>query len=88
MGRGLSPLQRRILKLAERTGTLHIHQVLSALYGFPMARHGRPGALHFRPGAIGRRRYHSASVAVGRAFTRLANRGLVARVIGGIELID
>ena len=85
MGRGLSPLQLRIMELAERNGGgfVYAYQVLVDVYGFPLARMGRIGGVHFNRREIGRR-YFSGTVAVSRAFTRLAERGLAERIIGGI----
>ena len=85
MGRGLSPLQKRIMELAERNGGgfVYAYQVLVEVYGFPMARAGRIGGIHFNLREVGRQ-YHSSTVAVSRAFTRLADRGLAERIMGGV----
>ena len=87
MGRGLSPLQKRIMELAGQNGTVYIYQILVNYYGFPRARPGRPGWFHFNRREIGRR-YFSGTVAVSRAFTRLADRGLVERGIGCVWVIE
>ncbi|AOY59569.1 hypothetical protein [Desulfococcus multivorans] len=87
MGRGLSPLQQRILDLADQadSGTVYAFEVLVDVYGFPLARRGRFAGTHFNRREIGRR-YFSGTVAVSRAFNRLANRGLAERIIGGIRV--
>lgn len=87
MGRGLSPLQLRIMELAERNGGgfVYAYQVLADVYGFPLARRGRYGGIHFNRREIGSR-YYSGTVAVSRAFTRLATRGLAERLIGGVRV--
>lgn len=87
MGRGLSLLQQRILDLADQadSGTVYAFEVLVDVYGFPLARRGRVGGIHFDRRQIGRR-YFSGTVAVSRAFNRIACRGLADRIIGGIRV--
>jgi len=68
MGRGLSPLQQRILGLADHddSGVVYAFKILVDVYGFPMARMGRIGGVHFNRREIDRR-YYSGTVAVSRA---------------------
>jgi len=84
VGRGLSKLQKSILQLAYRNqGNILARDVLARVYRFPATagniRGKKVGALVFNRKVIGERRYQSASVAVARAFNRLAARGLAHR---------
>ena len=90
MGRGLSPLQREILLLAdknERFGEsfyVSIRQVLISVYGFPYKGQGK---VVFNRKIIGLNRYKAATVAVSKSMDRLSERGLVNRVpLKGIYL--
>jgi hypothetical protein len=84
MGKGLSELQKSILKMAYRNrGNVENKDVLIEFYKFP--RHA-PGPSHvsgtpqiFNRCEIGINRYRSASVSVVKAFNRLAKRGLAIR---------
>jgi hypothetical protein len=90
MGKGLSELQKSILKMALRnrnkrngTGDVRNREVLIKFYGFPFhspsinTTSGSPQI--FRRTEIGISRYQSASVAVVKAFNRLAKRGFAIR---------
>lgn len=84
----LSELQQRILELAEQDdrGIVYAYQVLVDVYGFPLARmSAKVGGQHFDRKQIGRR-YFSGTVAISKAFTRIARRGLAERIIGGIRI--
>jgi hypothetical protein len=100
MGRGLSELQKNILRLAYRnrrrgsgTGDTTNSEVLIKVYQFPAHPpspwHDSGHAQIFYPAEIGVNRYRSASVSVAKAFNRLAKRGLAARKYNyGIILTD
>jgi hypothetical protein len=86
--RGLSQLQRQILRLALDKGadvTLWRAELLAACFGFqpkPVRLYGsndltKPGQ-HFSPQQVGVARYRSAQVSLSRAVRRLEDRGLVA----------
>jgi hypothetical protein len=86
MGRGLSDLQRFILRRAGEQPQLAYAEVLVEYFGWrPVAgtlRRGRDGVvrggLHwFDPNAIGRQRYRSSRAVLSQACSRLAARGLV-----------
>jgi hypothetical protein len=89
MTKGLSKLQRSILKLAYenrdeiyRYGCLKNREVLIRLYGFKPAcgtEHKRNGTQVFNRRTIGLRRYMAASVATVKAFNRIADRKLAIR---------
>ena len=89
MEKGLSRLQKSILKLAYRNrnetyknGFLHNRDVLIGIYGFRpvygtnLTRNGSP---IFDRRCIGFKRYMAASVATVKAFNRLAYRKLAIR---------
>lgn len=90
MGRGLSELQKSILKIAYRKrvwgdslGNVTNREILIEVYNFPFhspsadTTSGTP-QIFFRK-EIGMSRYYSASVAVVKAFNRLVKRGLAQR---------
>lgn len=86
MGRGLSDLQRFIMRRAGEQPQLAYAEVLVEYFGWPPAtgtlRRGQDGLVRggthrFDPDAIGRRRYHSTCVTLSQACRRLAARGLV-----------
>ena len=88
MGKGLSELQKSILKMAYRdrgegSGYVKNGGVLIEVYGFPFhapsayTTSGTPQI--FKRQEIGISRYRSASVSVVKAFNRLVNRGLAIR---------
>ena len=89
MEKGLSRLQKSILKLAYRNrnetyknGFLHNRDVLIRIYGFrPVCGpgHTRNGSLIFDRRSIGFRRYMAASVATVKALNRIAERKLAIR---------
>jgi hypothetical protein len=88
MGKGLSKLQKTILKIAYRNrdagiGGVTNQEILIKVYNFPAH---APGPCHisgspqiFDRQKIGLNRYNSASVSVVKAFNRLAERGLAYR---------
>ena len=88
MGKGLSDIQRSILKMAYRdrgegSGFVKNGGVLIEVYGFPFhspsvnTTSGSPQI--FRRQEIGISRYRSGSVSVVKAFNRLVKRGLAIR---------
>ena len=90
MGKGLSELQKSILKMAYRNrgqrcecGDVKNRDVLIEVYKFPFhspsadTSSGTPQI--FKRQEIGICRYRSASVSVVKAFNRLVNRGLAIR---------
>ena len=90
MGRGLSELQKTILKIAYRNGSrryefgdIKNRQVLIEFYKFPFhspsVNTTSGGPQIFRRTEIGINRYRSASVSVVKAFNRLVKRGLAIR---------
>jgi hypothetical protein len=93
MGRGLSPLQRRILQLAhdnreagrsKRRGTADVYaaEIYAEVYGFPTlpgADVRNPARQTFSREQIGAQEYHAAAASVSRALRRLADRGLLTR---------
>ncbi|MFX0066851.1 MAG: hypothetical protein ACFFC7_32360 [Candidatus Hermodarchaeota archaeon] len=83
MAKGLSELQKEILKIAHRNrgriskwGDVKNYEVLIKVYKFPSH---SPGPQIFNRQEIGINRYKSASVSVAKAFNRLAERGLAHR---------
>jgi hypothetical protein len=90
MARGLSKLQRFILCEARKTGDMTNRRLLITYYGFePADRYSRSYKINFDVGQIGKARYNAASVAVVKAFNRLAARGLARRVYNhGIYLTN
>jgi hypothetical protein len=98
MGRGLSELQRAILKIAHfnrtirpraprwREADVRIRDVLIYYYGFPF--HSQPpGSTEtpqiFRRRQIGVKSYQAASVATSKSIARLVKRGLAEEIHGG-----
>ena len=89
MEKGLSRLQKSILKLAYRNrnetyrhGFLHNRDVLIRIYGFRPVygpEYTRNGSLIFDRRSIGLRRYMAASVATVKAFNRIFARKLAIR---------
>ena len=90
MSRGISGLQKSILKMAlqnriRRNGTVDVRnkEVLIKVYKFPFhspsanTTSGSPQI--FRRSEIGINQYRSASVSVVKSFNRLAKRGLAIR---------
>ena len=86
--KGLGRLQKFILDLArERGGKVLARDVLMAYYGFIPKRSPigiRGGCMVFAKSRTAG--YNGATVAVCKAFNRLARRGLVRRIIGGVRL--
>jgi hypothetical protein len=82
MARGLSKLQKFILCEGYKTpGGMTNRRMLIAYYGFePARKYQKSLNIYFDVGQIGKARYNSASVAVVKAFNRLAARGLAERV--------
>jgi hypothetical protein len=90
MARGLSELQKKILKIAYRNrgriskgGDVKNCEILIEVYNFP-AHSPRPSYTAgtpqiFNRQEIGMKRYRSASVSVVKAFNRLAERRLAHR---------
>lgn len=78
MGRGLSPLQQRILNLADQedSGIVYSYELLLEIHGLPLARAGHIGGIHFSRQGIGRR-YFSGTVDVSRFLTDLLTVGLL-----------
>jgi hypothetical protein len=84
MGKGLSELQKSILRMAYRDrGNVENKDVLIEFYKFPAH---APGPSHvsgtpqiFDRREIGISRYRSASVSVVKAFNRLVRRGFAVR---------
>lgn len=94
MIKGLSKLQKEILRLAYRNRGRYLsnREVLVKFYGFkPIVNINKvnPGALVFDREDIGVKKYNSASVSVARCFNRLVARGLAEREYNqGIKLTD
>ena len=82
MAKGLSKLQKFILCEARKGGrSITNRRLLITYYGFePAERYRRSYKIYFDVGQIGRARYNAASVAVVKAFNRLAAKGLARRV--------
>ena len=89
MAKGLSKLQKTILKMAYQNrnatykhGFIHNRDVLRHIYGFrPVygAECKRNGTQIFDRRSIGFKRYMAASVATVKAFNRIADRKLAIR---------
>jgi hypothetical protein len=91
MGRGLSDLQRWILRQVYERGTISNTEICQDYFGWPerepiyRVREGPWGdpilqcirGAGFSPERIGRRHYHVVTVTISRAIHRLARRGLV-----------
>ena len=82
MAKRLSKLQRFILCEAYKAaGSMTNQRLLITYYGFePAERYSRSYKINFDVGQIGKAKYNAASVAVVKAFNRLAARGLARRV--------
>ena len=82
MAKGLSKLQQFILREGYKTpGGMTNRRMLIAYYGFaPAEKYQKSGKIYFDVRQIGKARYNAASVAVVKAFNRLAARGLAERV--------
>jgi hypothetical protein len=82
MARGLSKLQKFILRDGYKMpGGMTNRRILIAYYGFqPAEKHQQSCKIFFDVRKIGKARYNAASVAVVKAFNRLAARGLAERV--------
>ncbi len=80
MGRGLSELQRFILKEADRAGDVAPPDILERYFGWKSTRRPRrPGGNRFSPREMGTDRYHKTMVTLSRSIRRLECRGLVQR---------
>jgi hypothetical protein len=83
MGRGLSDLQRFILKRAAESGGARRGDVLCDYFGWrtqgerPTGRYAWIGEQNFSPSQIGTKKYRSDSASLSRAQRRLRERGLV-----------
>lgn len=90
MGRGISPLQRTILVIADRNkrngtgaeseskgGDVLYWEVLVEHFGWTPKHRDRYGVLKFSPAEIGEARYNAALASVSRAMWRLGQRGLL-----------
>ena len=85
MGRGLSELQKRILKLAYTNATtpkdcterLYNYQIFEHIYGWVPTPRAGTGSPKFNPDEIGHNAYRSAKVVVHKACRRLESRGVV-----------
>lgn len=88
--KGLSKLQKTILKLAKHQGgEVLAREVLVEVYGFRPIRSiysVRQGILIFNKAEIGYARYNAATVALCKSFNRLINRGFAWKIHGGIRL--
>jgi DNA-binding HxlR family transcriptional regulator len=88
MGRGLSELQRSILRLAFQgdDSCVYGHEILKAHYGWYQsngwADKRRGGAKRFSREFIGITEWNAHRAAVARALRRLEDRGLVTRICG------
>jgi hypothetical protein len=93
MGRGLSELQRFILRRASELRRLHYAEVLVEYFGWQpvgpwaaLRRHAgdlaHPGAHRFDAAMIGHTRYHNTRSVLAQACRRLEARGLVTRWYG------
>lgn len=83
MGRGLSDLQRWILKAAEERDRLYYSDICEGYFGWTKidGRSG-PGAQKFDRAAIGAAEYNRVMATVSRSCRRLEARGLVHRIEG------
>jgi hypothetical protein len=89
MGRGLSELQKYILKRAARSNDTCRAEILCGFFGWPSrrSRPPRPGEKTFRPARIGEVTYRSANASLSRAWRRLRDRGLMEQS-GYLTLTD
>jgi hypothetical protein len=97
MGRGLSELQRFILREAGKRGRAYYADVLTGFFGWkptPSRLPRTPGQQRFSRSRIGERRYAKTMATLSRACWRLGQRGLVTCLQGarshwsGVELTD
>ena len=90
MGKGLSELQKSILKMAYRTrggfskfGDIRNYEVLERFYNFPVhppkPSHESGSPQRFNRQEIGLNQYRAACVSTVKAFDRLVKRGLAIR---------
>jgi hypothetical protein len=94
MGRGLSDLQRFILKRASKQERVYYAEVLRDFFGWtPMQtadwKRGKldsPGHHSFSPQQIGKATYRNTLATLSRACRRLEKRGLVERLNGAYSL--
>jgi hypothetical protein len=77
MGKGLSPLQRFILKETSKKGHIQNSDILINYYGFQPVYSGRK--IRFSRKQIGMEKYISTSASVSNSLTRLRKRGLMVR---------
>ncbi|MEN8251512.1 MAG: hypothetical protein ABFS32_21485 [Bacteroidota bacterium] len=76
MGKGLSDLQRFILRETYKKHQISNSEILIKRYGFKQV---YSGGIKFNRNQIGMKRYLSASAAVATSLTRLRNRGVMIR---------
>jgi hypothetical protein len=78
MGRGLSDLQRWILREARERGHLHARDICTDYFGWkPPRYYGGSYAKTFRPEDIGRDEYNRVMATISRSLSRLEARGLI-----------
>jgi hypothetical protein len=78
MGRGLSPLQRWIMREVETAGKLYYVDIYTRYFGWqPTSRAWSKDGQHFSPTSIGLREYRRVVATVSRSCKRLEQRGLV-----------
>jgi hypothetical protein len=84
MGRGLSGLQRYILRETARRERLHPADILAGFFGWPTLGPLRPEGercrgLNFDREEVGPERYNASMASLSRAIRRLEDRGLIER---------
>ena len=72
----LSQLQKFILQLAKKKGSVSNPDILIQWYGFKRSPYGK---LNFKRKEIGIKRYNSATASVARSLTRLRKKELLVR---------